>query len=129
MENKVLGKVIRILNSTSLVIDIGNDKISRGDYINVLGKSIDIYDPTTNHKLGEYSYKKAELKISETYDNFSIAEAHKTEKIESSMAVAMNPLLNIGRRTIPLEVNEDQNDNLTFENKVINIGDKVNLVN
>lgn len=125
MSNNILGQVIRILNSTTLIINVGYDRLSKGDYIDILGEKFDISDPFTKENLGEYYHKKDTLKVIETHKSFSVAKAYKTEKVETNLAQAMNPLLRTERRTIPLNINEDENENIIFNENTINIGDSV----
>lgn len=125
MKKNILGRVIKILNDKTIVVNVGNAELKVGDRINILDECIEIKDPDTKALLGSYSFKKAILVIRETYELFSIAEAYEFETISNSLALAMNPLLKSNKQIIPLNVNKEDNENITLENKEIKIGDEI----
>lgn len=125
MENKILGKVIKIINDKTIAINVGSKELETGDYINILDKSVEIIDPYTEKSLGNYTFKKAKLQIKETHESFSIAEAYKVETVENALSIAMNPLLRSSKRIVPLNTNKSENENITLENLEIRLGDEI----
>lgn len=128
MKKTNFGKVIKILNDKTIAIDVGSEELAVGEFINVLDKSVEITDPVTGKILGDYVFKKAKLRIKETHDFFSIAEAYKTEAVNNTLAIAMNPLLRSSKRIVPLNVNKDDNDNINLESLEIRLGDEISKV-
>jgi hypothetical protein len=71
--SKLLGRVIRILDEQSLVINLGLDAgINSGDEFDVLGKSETIIDPETNEELGDFFYTKVRLEAIDVQPRYSI---------------------------------------------------------
>lgn len=66
-------QVIKIIDEYTLIIDIGSNRIEKGTWIAVYEKGPEIRD--TNKKLlGTYDFTKAKLRVTEVYENFSVAK-------------------------------------------------------
>lgn len=132
-------KVIEIPDKTRIIINIGyssdphdfnelNSYIKVGDSILVTEKGISIKD-INGHYLGQYSPIKAELTVTEVYENFSVAR----KKVISEK----NPIKNLGLDLLTpvkttnfedIKVNEQQIKNVALSNEEINIGDLVKVI-
>lgn len=77
------GKVARILDTRSLVINIGSQQGVKIDmYFDVMDpKGDDIRDPDTNKILGSLERPKVRVQIIEVKDNISVASTYKKEEI------------------------------------------------
>ena len=67
------GKVLKIFDETSLLIDLGRkDGVERGDRFVVLEKGGEVTDPQSGESLGELEYIKTELVAADVQERFSI---------------------------------------------------------
>ena len=130
MEKQI--KVAMIPDNTRIVINAGYDdypKISIGGELEVYKKGPDIIDPDTSDIIDTYSIVKARLEFTNVYEHYSVARKI-VEEIRPSFATMVSPLLE--ERTTSkiktLNVNDNQNLNISYDDKVINIGDLVKLL-
>lgn len=73
-QKKIKGKIIRILDTTSLIINLGKEHgITYSSIFYVLGDSEPVIDPETNAELGSVKVAKIRVKASQVFDKFTIA--------------------------------------------------------
>lgn len=120
-----IGKVIRILDKFTLIVNAGSYELSVGDRIQIYETLDDIVD-LDGKVLDSYAYIKDELKVIQVEDNYSVCKKDKVVSHTSSFALALSPLL---ERTIsekvPLNVDESELTPLPPVDQLIHIGDKV----
>lgn len=68
-----LGKVVRIISKTTLIIDVGEDDLTVGDKVQIYTVADEINDLEGN-SLGVYEHIKATLDVVQTNKNFSVCE-------------------------------------------------------
>lgn len=119
---KVEGIVYMIINEYRLVTSLTSDHVEVGDIVLVIDNTIDIKDNEGN-VIGNYSFPKAELIITEVQENYSICISNETTTHNpiSTLAGAL------AEKTVikPLSVNEKENMGITSKNRTISVGDKV----
>ena len=72
-EMALYGKVLKIFDETSLLIDLGrNDGINRGDRFVIVEKGGEMTDPESGNSLGELEYVKIELVAVDIQERMSI---------------------------------------------------------
>jgi len=83
IDSPLKGKVARILDSRSLVINIGSQKgVEVGMYFDVMDtKGEDIRDPDTHAILGNVERPKVRIRITNVQDKLSVASTYKKKKI------------------------------------------------
>lgn len=119
-----IGQVIRIVNETELIINVGEFDITVGDKIIVyaVGDTIKDLDGT---ELGKYECDKATLTVVTTTENYSICKSEVIMK--KSAIVAVSDIFSStyeGRKT--LNVDKEQINSINIKNKdIIQIGDLV----
>jgi len=70
------GKVSEIIDQYTIAINIGElHNVSENMKFQVFAPIIEIFDPETKEKLGEFEYLKATVKIIKVNEKFSIAES------------------------------------------------------
>jgi hypothetical protein len=69
----VVGKVIKILDSYRVVINLGKDKVQKGQKFIIYDEGEEITDPDTKTSLGKIEILKAKVEIEHVQDKFSIA--------------------------------------------------------
>lgn len=119
-----IGQVIRIIDTTELIINVGESDITIGDKIivYVVGDTIKDLDGT---ELGKYEYDKDTLTVVTTTENYSICKSEIVMKKNSLTAMSdiFSPTYE-GHKT--LNVNKEQINSMNIENKyVIQLGDPV----
>lgn len=68
------GRIIRIIDSTTVVINVGKAHgVTVGDIFRIDGSREVIIDPQTGTELGDLLVSKGSLKVTATYDQFSLA--------------------------------------------------------
>lgn len=123
-----IGKVIKIPNEYTIIVNVGNDVLSLGDDIYIVEAGSDVIDPDTGEKLGRYDFIKEELSVEQVYPQFSVCKKIKYEN-KPSVLESISPLIS-GQKTKVFEkiqVNEEHNDCLELKNPEVNIGDSVKL--
>lgn len=133
-EERVSGKVAKILNSREIVINKGsNHGVEEGMYFKVLEpKGEDIKDPDTGETLGSVNRPKVQVKVKEVKEKLSVAMTYKKKKVNvggSGLNVGK-----LGEALAPpvwkeeyetLKAEEKAWDNLDEEESVVKIGDPV----
>lgn len=130
-ENKFcIGKVVMIPNEYTIVINVTNEILSVGDEVCIYEAGKEILDYDTKDVIGTFDFIKAQLKVVETYENYSVCKKFVTEKRGGLMSFgALSPLLE-GETVVSAEmlnVNPEQNEHLELNNPEICLGDLVKL--
>lgn len=124
--NNCLGFVVRIISETALIIDVGEDTLTIGDYIQVYNASDEIKDLNGN-PLGVFEDVKETLEVTYTSTDYSVCQ-----KISETIESPLNPLGGaLAPKTIRKaeRINVDKNDirKLKLEDNVIRVGDPVKM--
>lgn len=77
-----VGKVLKILDSYRVVINLGKDKVKKGQKFIIYDEGEQVTDPDTKESLGKLEILKATVEIEHIQDRFSIAvsEGHTVTK-------------------------------------------------
>ncbi|EFV01899.1 hypothetical protein HMP0721_1293 [Pseudoramibacter alactolyticus ATCC 23263] len=119
------GKIIKIPNEYTVIINLGEKDVSVHDKIIVFEVEDDVIDPITKELLGSFELKKAELEVSEVFPNFSVC--HHYEKEDTGILKALSPMTpNI--KKVPQKLNVDSHDGIYLKNPKIKVGDMVRTV-
>lgn len=125
-------KVIAIPDDKTLIIDYGRkDQASKKDIVNVIEKGPEIiYD---NKSYGTFDNIKAELKINEIYNEFSVCSNRYTTSVNASLKYFTDVAQNMGNlmKTVDgkLNVNEEEIKNLEKpKDSPISLGDMVEII-
>lgn len=125
-------KVIAIPDDKTLIIDYGRkDQASKKDIVNVIEKGPEIiYE---NKSYGSLDNIKAELKINEIYNEFSVCSNRYTTSVNASLKYITEVSQNMGSlmRTVDekLNVNEEEIKNLEKpKDSPISLGDMVEII-
>ena len=124
-----LGHVIRIIDDTEIIINVGNFYLTVGDKVIVYttGDTIKDLDGTD---LGVYEYDKATLNVITTTDNYSIC---KTDAIYQKASFGIIPPITdqeVFSGYKQISVNEKQISPIDLDNKnTVQIGDPVKKAN
>jgi len=71
---KIRGRIIRILDRSTVIINLGRgEHIADDSIFNILGEPEAVIDPFTEEMLGHVSVVKSKLKASQVYERFTIA--------------------------------------------------------
>jgi len=74
MKETITGKIIRIIDKRTVIIDLGsNDRINTNSIFSIMGEPEEIFDPETNETLGEVTIVKSRVKAKEVAEKFTIA--------------------------------------------------------
>ena len=84
---KAIGQVVRILNDSFLIIDVGRSSVDDGDIVQVYESLGSLIGPDGTD-LGPLEYIKATLEVVQREEQYSVCKA-----IRSSTPPALNPLL------------------------------------
>lgn len=126
-----LGHVIRILDKFTLIIDVGKNRLSTGDKIEVyvpsdpiIGLNGDIIDT--------FTYVKDTLEVIRVQDNYSVCKKNKqiTRSFQSFSALSsLSPMLEKSYlEQVPLEIDESEISPISpLEDTKIHVGDLVKL--
>lgn len=120
-----IGKVIRILDEFTLIVDSGEFSVSVGD-------TVQVYEDTEPIKnldgtnLGKFVFIKDELKVVQVEDLYCICKKNKTVTKTTSMALALSPLLeHTHTEKVPLPVDPTDFEPIPTISKTIHVGDNV----
>ncbi len=120
--NNAIGKVIRILDEYSILVDAGSSDLKEGMVVQVY-TPVEMITDTAGNPLGYYNYIKDTLKVVSTEPNFSLCR-----KIEKPVYFALSPLLeNRANENIPLNVDKDDIQPLSAIDPLIKVGDLIKL--
>lgn len=127
------GKVIRILNDTELLINLGsNDDVRHGQKFEIYEPGESVKDPSTHESLGTLDYIKANVEATEVHEAFSVV-SHVTTNTETISKGGLAAFAQSSRKVTtrivhPLPVETDQIKPRNVKNKEIQIGDPVRSV-
>jgi len=128
-------KVIAIPDDTRIIINIGSENTEEDNYIDegteiaIVCESINIVDPDTKKPLGSYYPIIEKLKITEVYDNFSVARKLVKKKMTPFTAANIPPMFREKEYSEFKHLNIDENISLRPPYKnYISIGDKVRFI-
>lgn len=83
------GKVIRIFDETSLLVNIGaKDGLKRGERVFVVEKGEEIMDPETGESLGVLELVKAELVAADVQERISILKTPFARPLDSNLPLS-----------------------------------------
>ncbi len=116
-------KVISILDNHSIAIGISaeeadNLNIRAGSDACIVAKEIEITDPDTHKKLGNYTFYKDHLEVSDIFENFIVATKYVKKNLSPISFGVKSELGNINAE------NPQYNENID-DNAIIKVGDKV----
>ncbi|MCC4470058.1 hypothetical protein LMB52_09460 [Limosilactobacillus reuteri] len=116
-------KVISILDNHSIAIGISaeeadNLNIRAGSDAYIVAKEIEITDPDTHKKLGNYTFYKDHLEVSDIFENFIVATKYVKKNLSPISFGVKSELGNINAE------NPQYNENID-DNAIIKVGDKV----
>ncbi len=121
-----IGNVIRIIDQFTIIINVGSDRLSVGDKIQIYetGDEIKDLDGTV---LDVFVHIKDTLTVLQTEKKYSICK--KEEKIIHHMSsLALSPLLDrTTTESVPLLIDENELTPLSPVDDVVHIGDKITL--
>ena len=116
-----IGKIIRILDENSILINAGKSDVKLGDIVNVysIGEQIQDID---GKDLGKFEYIKDTLSVTQVGDKFSVCrkEKYKSPIVEQ---LATSPLLL--NHSIPLKIDTAEVKPLAGCDVTIHVGDFV----
>lgn len=118
-----IGKVIRILDQYTLLVDAGKDRLKKGEKIQVY-EPVEMIKAPDGTDLGYYNYIKDTLEVISTEEHFSICQ--KRETVEKTIPYALSPLLE--KHTfdrVPLKIDESDIRALDPKEPLIKIGDPI----
>ena len=119
-----VGNVIRILDNRTLVVNTGKEKLT-------VGKIIQVYEPgepLTNIDgtvLCSLDYIKDELEVIQVEEKYSICQKMKT--FYKPITLSLSPLLGKSTEYVPLNVDENDIQELNPKDLMIRIGDPIKL--
>jgi hypothetical protein len=80
MRKLIKGRVIRILDKRTVIINLGSrDGIRNDNFFSILGEPESVVDPASEEELGQVAVVKARLKADRVYEKFTIATTRWTE--------------------------------------------------
>ena len=122
-----VGKVIRIIDKYTIIIDAGSRSLSVGQTVQVYETGEPIKDLDGN-VLDKYYHIKDELEVIQVEETYSICRKNKIIKKTSENVFTLSPLLQHEyTERVSLSVDEKEIDPLkTFDSK-IHLGDSVKL--
>jgi len=110
MNEKITGKIIRIIDKRTVIINLGSkDRISGNSIFSIMGEPEKILDPDTKEVLGEVTIVKTRVKAKEVAEKFTIA----TTKWKSTRINFFDTLIPKGFGTVETdegELNVDESD-------------------
>lgn len=133
-QNKITGKVIRILSDTEIIINIGINKEAKiGQKFKIYEPGEEIIDSETNKSLGILDYIKGTVEITEIHDEFSVAQKIvQEERIKNRGYNPLSSFNNTKTETVnvikPLPVNEQEIKARNIKNPQISINDPVKSI-
>lgn len=118
-----IGKVIRILDKYTLLVDVGNDTLTVGSRIQVY-EPVEMIKAPDGTELGFYNYIKDTLDVIRVEDHFSICR--KKETVSKTVPFVLSPLLEYhNSEDVPLKISESDIQALSPKEPLIKIGDPI----
>ncbi len=85
----VYGKVLKIFDEVSLLVDLGSEEgVKRGDRFVVIEKGGDVIDPDSGKSLGVMEFVKAELEAVDVLDQMSVLMTEYEASFESHLPLS-----------------------------------------
>lgn len=124
-----IGKVIRILDKYTLLINAGKSALEVGDKVQVYETGDEIRD-LDDSIIGYYIFVKDELKVIQAAEKYSICRKEKIMPLGTSTFLALSPMLdNSLTEKEPLNVNSSDISPVNLPaDRLIHIGDSVKLL-
>lgn len=122
-----IGNVIRILDNRTLIVNVGNDVLSKGNTIAVYIPVEPIHD-LDGTELAVYEYTKDILTVITAEPTYSICQKKEKQSIDpfSASRFALSPLLEGKPEYIPLNVDEAEISPFPIDKK-IHVGDPIKI--
>ncbi|MBE5852297.1 MAG: hypothetical protein E7299_04995 [Lachnospiraceae bacterium] len=125
-----IGNVIRIVDSRTILVDSGNNKLKKDTYIQIYELGPEIYSHT-GASLGNYEFVKDTLKVIEVTNRYSVCQKQDTRTIikPSQWQLTLSPLLSESSETeyVPLKLEEKDIEPLNIKDPYIRVGDPIKL--
>ncbi|UCF04871.1 MAG: hypothetical protein JSV33_13250 [bacterium] len=85
----IYGKVLRIFDETSLLVNLGKkDGLKRGDMVVVVEKGEEVKDPDSGESLGEFELIKAELIAVDVQERLSILRTEPGKSVSANLPLS-----------------------------------------
>lgn len=128
-----IGKVIRIVDENTIIVNIGQSSLSRGENVQVYAEGEAIID-LSGDNLGSFIYIKDELEVIQVEKNYSVCKKQKKVTVKKAPVFALSPLL---ERTYeqtytklePLNIDPSEIKPLASIDTSIHIGDNIRKCN
>lgn len=117
------GRVVRILDNTSLIIDIGSDDIDVGDIVQVY-TPLGTLEGIDGEILGSLEEIKAQLKVIRVEPSYAICKTQKKTGA-SRLSHAVTPMLDRVQIQETFAVNEDECNPFPTQDLSVHVGDPV----
>lgn len=118
-----IGKVIRILDKYTLLVDVGSDILEVGSRIQVY-EPIEMIKASDGTDLGFYNYIKDTLDVIRVEEHFSVCK--KNESVSKTVSLVLSPLLERQvTESIPLKIDENDIQSLNPKEPLIKVGDPI----
>lgn len=126
-----IGNVIRILDTQTLVVNVGAEKLQEGDEIKVYTPVDPLYN-VDGSLLCMYEYTKDTLTVTDVNKKYSVCRKIKERTVESCMPsvatiISLSPLFDEKKELVPLNINNDDISPIKDFNRKIQIGDPIKL--
>lgn len=121
LTDPIKGKVSNIIDSYSVALNIGtNHGVQKGMMFKIVDKTVNVRDPDTGEELGNLVFSKANVRITEVYEKYCLAETVGSF-IESTMPVFS--LSRTVRKTLPLDprTRKDHEETVKVGDEVIQV--------
>jgi len=130
-EMTLYGKVLKIFDETSLLVDIGyKDGLQRGSRLVVVETGEEIKDPDSGESLGRLEYSKAELVAVDVQEKISILKTHAKEQDKENVPLSTRMIWDSMRDSdtrVKMKVSHDVLSGIPSVSPV-GIGDKVRVI-
>lgn len=128
-----IGKIIRIVDEHTIIVNIGQRKLSRGENVQVYAEGEPIVD-LSGKALGSFIYIKDELEVVQVEENYSVCKKQKQVTVKKNPAFALSPLLERTHEQTytklePLNVDSSEIKPLASIDTSIHIGDNIRKCN
>lgn len=122
---KYIGNVIRIIDSRTLLVNVGRYDLKVGQTVQVyeLGEEIKDLD---GRILSNYIFVKDELEVVQVEDSYSVCQ--KQETVTETYSFALSPLLETKHtKYIPLNIAKNDIQELKPQDPLVRVGDPIKL--
>jgi hypothetical protein len=127
-KRKIKGKIIRILDKRSVIINLGKEHgINESSLFFILGKPEHVIDPFSNEELGYVTVAIARVKASQVFDKFTIATTSWTEMKETWFTRWLGGSKTIDEGELAVKEEEIKPWDAKSQSAMIAIGDEVEV--